>query len=262
MTNFEKLMNIMDCPACDLGTHDVRVRLFGDTELENCHGRVVSPRSAREKSWLLLKYLLAHRGREVTREELLEKLWTDDSEEQDDNAARVRLSRLRRQLTPLQLNGTKGLILFSYGSYFLNPDYDIYTDEELFTELLRRIKGIPVDDPVGLELCVKALELFRGSYIEHSGAVPVLLEYRKYYDSEFAALARSTVERAAALDDESVMPLLCTRSADIIPEDEALHKSIVSFLVQRKSEVELVRHISHLSFVDGTGAKWLKNAAI
>lgn len=262
MTNIEKIMNIMDCPAAELGEHVVRVRLFGELELENRHGRVVSPRSNREKSWLLLKYLLAHRGREVTREELTEKLWLGETEEQDDNAARVRLSRLRRQLTPLQLNGTKGLIMFSYGSYFLNPDYDIYTDEELFVELLRRIKGIPVDDPVGLGLCRTALELCRGSYIEHSGSVPVLMGYRKYYDSEFAVLARSTVERAAVLDDESVMPLLCTRSAEIIPEDEELHKAIVSFLVQRKREVELVRHISHLSFVDGTGAEWLKREAI
>lgn len=239
----------------EMGDNDVNVRLFGKFEIENKWGKRNEPRANRAGSWMLLKYLLANTGREVPSEELLDAILPGGAESETEVNARVRLTRARKALEPLRLNGAKdGLVLFSGGKYSINPDYDIYTDEEYFLELKRRIKAIPTTDPAGMELCIEAIELFRGPYLDDVHTRPWIERFRKTYANEFAALGLDALDRVKALGDARVLPLLCRRAVAIAPEAEELHKAIVKFLVEQKEEVELLRYISQLT---RTGAEWL-----
>lgn len=60
-----------------------------------------------------------------------------------------------------------------------------------------------------------------------------------------------------ALDDDSALPLLCLRAAVIAPDEEAAHRELISYLVEQKRELELVRHIATLSRAGEGGARWL-----
>ena len=239
----------------DMGDNEVNVRLFGKFEIENKWGRRNEPRANRAGSWMLLKYLLANTGREVPGDELLDAILAGGAESETEVNARVRLTRARKALEPLRLNGAKdGLILFSGGKYSVNPAYDIYTDEAYFLELKRRIKAIATTDPAGMELCIEAIELFRGPYLDDVHTRPWIDKFRRTYANEFAALGLDTLGRVEALGDARVVPLLCRRAVVIAPEAEALHKAIVKFLVAQNEEVELLRSISQLT---RTGAEWI-----
>lgn len=147
----------------------LRVRLFGQLELENPWGRVVENPARQSLSWLLLKYLLVNPDRGVTSEELWEEVWTDRETERA-GADRVRLHRLRKALEPLHLDGQNGLVLFHTANYQINPECDITFDTDELFEILTRLRAVPADEPDGLELCRQGLELFRGRFWQ----IPVL----------------------------------------------------------------------------------------
>jgi len=238
-----------------MGNYEVNVRLFGHFEIENKWGKIDKPRANRANSWMLLKYLMANAGREVPQDELLDAVLPGGADSDTEGNARVRLTRARKALEPLRLNDPKdGLVLFNFGNYSINPKYDIYSDEVYFLELKRRLKDIPADVPEGMELCIEALGLFRGPYLDDVHTRPWIDDFRRAYAEQFVELALDALDRGEALGDDSALQLLCRRAVAIAPDAEKLHRALVKNLVRHKSEVELLRYISQLT---RTGAEWV-----
>ncbi|MGI6029450.1 MAG: bacterial transcriptional activator domain-containing protein [Candidatus Heteroscillospira sp.] len=240
----------------------VCVRVFGALELTNKWGQAGESRSHASLSWLLLKYLLVNSGREVDEDELFGSLWPAKDNVGTGSAARVRLRRLREALAPLHLDGRNGLVQFSRGRYFLNPDYELWRDDDLFTRLTERIHATPIEDGEGYALCREALELFRGDFLEYTALASWLTQYRDYYHRAFVDLANSTLRRIRATGDEGMLPLLCSRTLAIAPGEAELHRAIIAYMMDHRREVELLRHISQLSRIGGTGVQWLNNEAL
>jgi len=234
-----------------LSEYELRVKLFGEMELENEYGCVVEKRERQPLPLLMLKYLLVNPSRNVSLEELVTRLWPSKPGIDDEGATRVRLRRVRQFLEPLHLDGPDGLVLYSFGQFWLNPKYTLLTDEEAFLGLLQQIQDCPLEDPAGLKLCIEALGLYRGRFLEFTKKSDWLIEYRKFYHSKFCSLAYNTLDRMAALQDNLALPLLCRRTVALAPEEKELHEAIIRYLGEQKRELDLVRYISQLS---GTGA--------
>ncbi len=216
----------------------VRVTMFGTVTLENHLGRVVENPSRQARPWLLLKYLLAHRGREISHAELEAALPVDGGEA----AFRVRLNRLREALAPLGLDGKSGLVQFGGGVYRLNPRYTLETDVDRFLDILAQLRACPVDDPAGLSLCKEALALYAGPYLGKAGSAPWAVSFRDYYHQEFVALARTTLERTRLLGDDRALDLLCLRTPAIVPEEADLHEDICRYLQEKGRDFDLIRY--------------------
>lgn len=238
--------------------YQLRVTLLGMVTLENQWGRVEENPSRQSLPWLLMKYLLHNRARAVTQEELLSVLWPDKPQVDGVGASRVRLRRLREALAPLHLDGKSGLVQYAAGKYRLNPRYTLCTDADRFLDLLDRLHACPPEDPAGLPLCVQALELFAGPYLENTAPAGWMTPYRDYFRRAFCTLARDTLDRTLRLKDSQAVPLLCLRAAAIVPEEEDLHRAILRYLVEEKQELELLRYVSRLSHAGGEGTRWLK----
>lgn len=233
----------------------IRVRTFGGFELENEHGRITENLQRPSLSWQLLKYLFVNRGSAVDMEDIMEMLWPDE-EELSDAILRVRLRRLRDALEPLRLaDRRRGLVLYSYGKFSLNSDYELETDEEEYRAVMEKLRAADVNEPEGLELCLRALELQRGDYMGERNEIAWLRPYRDYYRREFMYLAQSTLERTKALGDNRAVELLCGRAVVMAPEAEELHRAVIGHLVEQKLELELLRYVSRLS---RKGARWLE----
>ena len=224
----------------------VQVKLFGPVELSDSWGRVVERRARRPLPWLLLKYLLANSGREVSAGELERELWPERARGSTDNNLRVRLYRLRESLAPLGLDGPEGLVLSCGGRIFLNPDIPVQTDAEQFTALLWREGALPAGDPAGLELCAQGLELYRGTFLEHTAPAPWLDAYRAQYARQFRTLAWRTLRRMDAVGSDGPLELLCRRAAWAAPEDSALQGELIRCLTVRQRQVELIRYVAQL----------------
>ena len=233
----------------------VRINLFGQLEIENQWGKVTETRAKQSLPWNLLKYLLLKVGNTVSLEELIDKgVWPEDG---DEVAVRVRLRRLREALQPLHLDGKRGLILYRDGEYAINPKYIIKTDADEFLELVERIKRHPIDDPAGLQLVDRALELFRGNYMAQTEDAPWIKTCQDSFKEAFCWLAYHALERIVAKSGDAQIKLLCLRSVELLPEEEILHKGIIQYLVDRKQTTELMRHITSLN--QSGKADWLRS---
>ena len=240
--------------------NEVYINMFGDLQIVNIHGRIEESRYKKALPWLLLKYLLINREREVSQAELLNGPWRDILSDDNDNAVRVRLRRLREALSPLKLDGTKGLILYDKGMFRLNPSYKLILDEDRFMELMEKIGTTKKEDPEGLKLCNEALSVFCGKYLEYTPDAPWAEPYREGYRQEFLRLCYETIERTELSCDETVLPLLRIRAAAIVPEEEQLHRRIIAYLMEKRKQLELVRYVSQLSH--NPAAHWIKELEI
>ncbi|MCD8373786.1 MAG: hypothetical protein LUC20_01585 [Oscillospiraceae bacterium] len=228
---------------------EIAVRLFGAVELRRGAVRVGERRERESLPWTLLKYLLVNRGREVSMEELDAVLWAaPDGSAISSGNARVRLSRLRKLLEPVTDDKRGGGLVLCYGGRFaLNSDYRLTFDCDEFAALCRAERGLPPDDDTAVAVCGKALELYGGEFLAFTAPAPWLDVYREQYAELFRALAARTLERIKETGDETALDLLCSRSAELAPEDSELNDAIVAYLMERKMQIELVRHVSRLS---------------
>ena len=233
----------------------IQVNLFGQLEIKNQWGKVTESKAKQSLPWNLLKYLLMNPGNPVSLEELIDVgVWPEDG---DEVAVRVRLRRLREALQPLHLDGKRGLILYRDGKYSINPKYIIKTDADEFLELVERIKRHPIDDPAGLLLVDRALGLFQGNYMAQTEDAPWVRGYQDSFKKAFSSLAYHALERILTQRGDAQIKLLCLRSVELLPEEEALHKGIIQYLVDRKQTTELMRHITSLN--QSGKADWLSS---
>lgn len=248
-------MKFNDIKPADLADNEVLVRLFGDVEVENKWGRV-NDNSARPHAltWLMLKYLLVNSNRDVDVEEIMSLSYDGKEVNVPEGAMRTRLQRTRTVLKPLKLNDMHGFILHSEGKIRINPDYTLITDEKAFNELLARLDGIGEVDTEGLNICTEALELCRGIYMGYTREAAWLKPYQKHYKRKFVRLCEDTLRRMRALKSDSACALLWRRAIMIVPEAEELHKAVISYMVERGQDIELLRYVSQLAH---RGAGWL-----
>lgn len=226
----------------------ISVRLFGKAELQYNGISAVEDPLRPSMSWLLLKYLVVNRGREVDLEELLGTIWPDEQGANAEGAARVRLNRLRAILKPLGLGGRHGLVLYSAQKYSLNPVYTVHTDADIFTELLLKLKHYSIDDPEGLALCAEGLELFRGPYLKHTKKDFWFESVQESYYNDFCHLAADTAQRISAVGETGMdlLPLLSQRVLDIAPGNLELHRAVLSCFALQNRETERRRHTTQL----------------
>ena len=118
-----------------------------------------------------------------------------------------------------------------------------------------QIKEYAPDDPMGLQLCTEALELYRGHFLACSKNAPWLMDQRSHYREAYCSLVHSTLERSKILRTDDVLPLLCRRSAAIIPEDEAFHRELIRHLMDRKQGSVLIGYLYQLAM--NRKANWL-----
>ncbi len=252
-------MRFTDIKPGTLAEDEILVRVFGEVEIENRHGRIRDSATRPEAlTWLTLKYLLVNSNRDVEMDELLDMSFFNKQVTMPDGALRTRLSRTRALLKPLKLNHLQGLLLFGVNKLRINPDYSVISDEQAFNTLMWRLKKTADDEPKGLELCTEALEIMRGVYMGYTVSVDWLEAQQKYYREELVRLCFDTLSRMRALGDDSACGLVWRRAMAIAPEAEGLHKAVISFMVERGLELELLRYVSQLA---GKGARWLEDFA-
>ncbi len=240
-------------PARDLEHNQIRVRLFGNLEMDNRFGSM-DDKTARSHAitWITLKYLLVNSNRDVDQDEFMVFASEGKPVTEPEGAMRTRLQRTRSLLIPLGLEGRNGLILFSGGKFRINPDFELITDENEFTKIMDRLDSMPVDDPEGLELCAEALELCRGDYLAYTEDNGWLRAYRSHYRREFSLLCEDAMARMRALGDCRAASLLWRRAIALIPVEKELHQEIFRFLVEKRQRNEIPRYVSQL---------YLKNAS-
>ena len=128
--------------------------------------KIDDSKSRTKKIWLLLAYLIFHRSRAVSQDELHQLLWgNEESKDDPQNALRVMLHRARTQLDQLGPNMGRTLLLRQKDGYRWNPDIPIQLDAEQFEALCAEAASA-TEPAEQTDLYRKALALYRTDFLQ------------------------------------------------------------------------------------------------
>ena len=103
----------------------IEIQMLGEFSL-SCGGMKINDTQSRSyKLWLLLAYLAYHRNRSVSREELLDVLWGDESENANPlGALKTLVHRARAVLNQLYPDAGNEVLINEKGGCRWNPELD------------------------------------------------------------------------------------------------------------------------------------------
>lgn len=144
----------------------IEVRFFGRFEVF-CDGRNL-PLSRNTKVVAILKYLLAHRSRSVTRDYLMGWLWPESNLKRARGALNTSIHALRKSLDSRPLPaGYSSYVMLEEGRYSLCPAVRVWTDADEFDSSYD--EGRSMERAEGMSAAVakyeRAVELYRGDYL-------------------------------------------------------------------------------------------------
>jgi DNA-binding SARP family transcriptional activator len=148
----------------------LQVRCLGSFEVSLGWDKLDSWRSNKAK--LLLKYLIAQRGRPVPKDVLMETLWPECDPLAGNNNLKAAVHALRQTLN---LNGKDAndqgvafYVLFLEGSYMINPQAELWVDVDEFER--HCAVGRRLEKEGQIDEAMRAYELaeglYRGDYLE------------------------------------------------------------------------------------------------
>ena len=145
------------------GAGGVAVRMLGVFELALDGRRVIHWRGQRTQS--VMQFLIAHRDRNVLRDELIAAVWP----EADEDGGRHRLHQAVYELrsTLRVIDPARSLIVCDGGGYSVDREVPVWVDVEEFDELAasaaRCLSAQQASEAI--ELSQQALELYRGDFL-------------------------------------------------------------------------------------------------
>lgn len=227
----------------------LEIRMLGTFALRSGASDINDGENRSRKVWVLLAYLLYHRGRTIPAEELAALLWRDEEGSSNPlNALKTTLHRVRTMLEPL--GSELALIVRKSGSYAWNTQVPLTLDVDTF-EALCKSGAQAGDDALRLALYLQALALYRGDFLPKLSAAAWTVPIAAYYHNLYV---QTVLETLRLLEDggrreEGVA--LCRKAMVLEPYSEALYRHLMRGLLacgQPEDVVTVYENMSELLF--------------
>ena len=112
----------------------LQISMLGGFSLAYPGGAAIDYQSNRSnKLWMVLAYLLTHRGKQITQDELIDILWADEDIDNPANTLKTLRHRLCSMLDELGGMPGKEMIRYNHGIYAWNEEVDCIIDIDLFS---------------------------------------------------------------------------------------------------------------------------------
>ena len=206
----------------------IDIRMLGSFTLQAEDSLISDESNRSRKVWGLLAYLICHRGSSISQKKLIELLWGDEpSSSNPENALRITLHRLRSQLDLLWPGAGKDLILHKNGSYSWNNQVSIQVDSDRFEELYQN-KNVP--DSTRLDLCLEALSLYRGDFLERQSSENWIIPVTTHFHNMFILLTMETTQLLSQQDRHQEAAHVCRQGIAAEPYHEPLYQMLMQEL--------------------------------
>lgn len=200
---------------------ELTVRMFGKFQTENEKGILNKENMRSEMLTRLLAYMISHREKDMTAQELIDVLWPEDQSDNPSGALKNLMYRLRKLM-----NNTWGesgkYIVTGRGAYQLNPEFVFHVDIEEFEECCRQVFNSE-DPAVQQENGKRAVELYQGMFLSELSSeywvVSIATYYHSIYLTMFKRLAALLEKEKKFTDVEEI----CGKAIQIEPLDEEIH---------------------------------------
>ena len=181
-----------------------------------------------KKLWLLIEYLVFHRDREVSQEELIDLLWPEGNLENPMGSLKLIVHRSRNELCHSGVVIDKQIIVSSRGAYAWGNSLETRVDVDEFEELCRQA-GTGSNEK-RIDCLLRAIEIYRGDFLTKSAAEQWVMPLSTYYHTKYINLCLDTVAllREAGRQDEVID--VCQHAVAIDPYVETLHVALIRAL--------------------------------
>ena len=199
----------------------LNIRMFGKFQIENENGMLNKENMRSEMLTRLLAYMVSHREKDMTAQELIDVLWPDDQSDNPSGALKNLMYRLRKLMN--RTWGEDGrYIIIGRGAYQLNPELVVHVDIEEFEECCRQVFNSE-DPAVQQENGKKAVELYQGMFLSELSSEYWVISIATYYHSIYLTMVKKL---AALLEKEKQftdVEEICAKAIQIEPLDEEIH---------------------------------------
>jgi len=189
----------------------------------------------------LIEYLIIHRNRPVSVEQLMDTFWPDNSAGDPKNLLKYTIHRARTMLQDSGIENGRGLIETHGGSYRWSQQAEYRVDADEFDLLIKQFYS-HTDEDSRMQAAEKAIALYTGAFLpEEAGSLwAVALNAR--YSSDFIGLclemARCYYDRGRWADAIEV----CDRGISQEPTQEELHMIKMKCLMDDGREAQALAH--------------------
>lgn len=206
----------------------IQIQMLGSFTLRAGNSLISDENNRSRKVWALLAYLICHRGAAVSQKKLIELLWGDDpASSNPENALRITLHRLRGQLDQLWPGAGKDLILHKSSGYAWNDQVAVSIDSDRFEALIQNRNVAPGQR---LEICLEALELYKGDFLERQSSETWVIPVTTHYHNLFVLLTLETVSLLSQQHRHGEAAQLCRNAIASEPYHEPLYQALMKEL--------------------------------
>jgi len=212
--------------------NSIRVNMFGDFKLY-VGDEVIDDRISRShKMWVLLAYLIIHRNRHISQEELIETLWPEEDNDNPANALKTLLYRTRASIAAV-LGEEQQLILSQRGSYSWNLQIELQVDAEEFDKLVSIAADISVDKLIRKDHYQRAMVLYQHDFLPKLSDQMWVIPFTTYYHYLFLDSVFAYGDMLLEDQDYGKLADLCNQAIKVEPYEEKLYILLIkAFLAQ------------------------------
>lgn len=207
---------------------EIYIRMLGEFSLRSGENCISDSGSRSRKVWLLLAYLICHRGRVIPARELISVLWGEEpSGSNPENTLKITFHRARTLLDRLWPGAGHQLILYQDVGYTWNREIPIRVDAEEL-ELLCRTPEEP--EEAYLEACLAAVELYQGDCLQKLSSEIWVIPLTTHYHNLYVRTVRNAVPLLAARSCHGRAAQILRRAISVEPYHEPLHQLLIQEL--------------------------------
>lgn len=202
------------------------------------------------KMWTVLAYLIYHRDKNISQQELVDLCWGDDTRSSDPhNALKSVVHRIRATLDKLQEGLGKTLLRRKAGCYLWNPEIPLEVDAETFETLCTT--GAQAEGEARLESYRQALALYTNDVLPKLSGELWLIPITTYYHRLYVQTAEETLRLFEERERFPEAILLARQAVRIEPYQEGLYAQLIRMLLKtgnQKGAIAVYEEMSELLF--------------
>ncbi|MDD3393034.1 MAG: BTAD domain-containing putative transcriptional regulator [Anaerotignum sp.] len=228
---------------------EFRVTLLGEFTIEFEESIISDQTNRSKKVWTLLEYIIVHRKRFISQDELIELLWSDSDSRDPINTLKVLMHRVRATLDELDFENSRRMILYRNGAYGWNQDFKCITDLDEFQRLIYESELETEDAARKISLLLQAESLYQGHFLQkkasESWVIPIATYYRSLYNRVVADLAKILFEHKKFEQLSSV----CQKAITLEPYEEQFYIYLIQVLIctgHLEKALDLYHHVTEL----------------
>ena len=229
----------------------LQIRMLGDFSLSADGNQISDTEGRSHKVWLLLAYMIYHRNRMVSQDELIELLWGKDSKSTNPvSALKTTFHRVRSLLDQLWPSAGHQLILRQDGGYSWNDEIPVFIDADEFEKLCR---SDCEDEKILENNLLQALKLYQGRFLSRISAESWIVPITAYFHNLYIDATMRVLPLLASNGSHQEVESLCRAALDYEPAHEGIYRCLMRAMIARgdaKGAVAAYEDLSKLLFTE------------